>query len=56
MNHIKTIFNNVKSGSLVQEDIWDGSDHNYSRVANGVYFYRVKIDDENIWGKILVLK
>ena len=56
MNHIKTIFNNVKSGNLIQEDIWDGSDSNSKTVANGIYFYRVRIDDENIWGKILVLK
>jgi len=56
MNHIKTIFNNVKSGNLIQEDIWDGSDNNSKTVANGIYFYRVRIDNENIWGKILVLK
>ena len=56
MNHIRTIFNNIKSGSLTQEDIWDGLDNNSKLVANGVYFYRIRIDSEDIWGKILVLK
>jgi hypothetical protein len=57
MNHIKNILNGVtKSGSLDQEDIWNGTGKNSNRVPNGVYFYRLKIDDENIWGKILVLE
>ena len=57
MNHIKNLLSGIsKSGELEQEDVWNGTDKNSSRVPNGVYFYRVKIEDENIWGKILVLE
>jgi len=36
---------------------WDGKDDKGSRIANGVYFYRIKIDNETeTWGKILVIQ
>ena len=39
------------------DEIWDGKNDNRSIVANGVYFYRVEMNDQApIWGKILVLK
>jgi flagellar hook assembly protein FlgD len=39
------------------DEIWDGKNDRQSYVANGVYFYRVEVNDQSpIWGKILVLK
>jgi hypothetical protein len=39
------------------DEIWDGKNDNHSLVANGVYFYRIEIDNQSpLWGKILVLK
>lgn len=36
---------------------WDGKRDDGTQVSNGVYFYRIEIDkDEVIWGKILVLQ
>ena len=34
---------------------WDGKNSEGRTVANGVYFYRVKADDNTWWGKIMVL-
>ncbi|MDP8240286.1 MAG: hypothetical protein P9X24_14450 [Candidatus Hatepunaea meridiana] len=34
---------------------WDGRDFQQKIVANGVYFYRVKVNDNTWWGKILVI-
>jgi hypothetical protein len=37
--------------------IWDGKNDNGFQVANGVYFYRIQIDDDkDVWGKIIVLQ
>ena len=39
------------------DEIWNGRNDNNAIVANGVYFYRVEIDDQSpLWGKILVLR
>jgi len=57
MNHIRNIINEItKTGLDEQEEIWNGKDKNGNRVPNGVYFYRLRIENENIWGKILVLE
>ena len=57
MNHIRNIVNGVtRSGNDDKEEIWDGRDKNNSKVPNGVYFYRIKLDNDYIWGKILVLE
>jgi len=35
--------------------IWDGRDARHKTVANGVYFYRIKVGGNSWWGKIMVL-
>ena len=38
-------------------DVWDGRNGKGDRAANGVYFYRIKMDDgTDWWGKLAVLK
>ncbi|MDI6779269.1 MAG: hypothetical protein QME25_03615 [Bacteroidota bacterium] len=58
MNRVRTIIQNaVRSGKNEHDEIWDGRDDNGRFAANGVYFYRVRInEDEPTWGKIMVLK
>jgi hypothetical protein len=58
MNRVRTIIHNApRTGSAENEEIWDGTTDNRERVANGVYFYRVVINDgEPRWGKIMVLQ
>jgi len=34
---------------------WDGRDHRGSVVANGVYFYRLKVGSKELWGKVMVI-
>lgn len=34
---------------------WDGRDDARRIVANGVYFYRIQVDDKTWWGKVMVL-
>jgi len=39
------------------DEIWDGKNDARSVVANGVYFYRIETNNQDvIWGKILVLR
>ncbi len=35
--------------------IWDGKDANGNIVANGVYFYRLKLNGKELWGKVMVI-
>ena len=60
MHPVRTLIQNASrtSGSGKEYDeIWDGKSDNHSLVANGVYFYRIEIDNEEpLWGKIVVLK
>ncbi|MEX2115515.1 MAG: hypothetical protein WEB37_01410 [Bacteroidota bacterium] len=58
MQPVKTLLQNApRSGSQEHDEIWDGKDDRGNRVSNGVYFYRVEIEDkEPLWGKILVIK
>jgi flagellar hook assembly protein FlgD len=35
---------------------WDGRDGTGSRVASGIYFYRVSVDQQSYVGKMTVLK
>jgi hypothetical protein len=47
----------TRDGSVEHDEIWDGRDDSGRRVSNGVYFYRIEM--ENIdpqWGKIFVLQ
>lgn len=68
MNLVKTIIQNVQRGNPVHEidnlnsstngviDFWDGKDENGNIVPNGVYFYRVDVGDNKLYGKILVIQ
>ena len=47
----------TRIGSVEHDEIWDGRDDAGRRVSNGVYFYRVEIEDNDPqWGKIFVLQ
>jgi hypothetical protein len=58
MNRVRTLINNAQR-SVDQEfdELWDGRDDKGKIVANGVYFYTVKINNDTpMYGKILVLQ
>ncbi len=65
MNYVKTIIQNEARGAGVHTtgtdgsviDYWDGTDDNSHYVPNGVYFYRIELDDSEVfYGKILVVQ
>lgn len=59
MNMVKTIVENkrITAGTEYDNDIWDGYNRKGDMVHNGVYFYRIKMDDgTDWWGKLAVLK
>ena len=58
MAPVKTLLRSaMRSGSSEHDEIWDGRDDIGRRVANGVYFYRVEIgNNDPQWGKIFVLQ
>jgi ligand-binding sensor domain-containing protein len=58
MQPVRTLIqNSSRLSGKEYDEIWDGKNDNRSIVANGVYFYRVEMNDQApIWGKILVLK
>ncbi|CUU01434.1 BNR/Asp-box repeat-containing protein [Candidatus Kryptobacter tengchongensis] len=57
MRKIRTVILNApRDGIKEYDEIWDGKDDNGNIVPNGVYFYKVKIDDKEIYGKILVIQ
>ena len=46
-----------RSSGKEYDEIWNGRNDNRSMVVNGVYFYRVEINDQSPqWGKIMVLR
>ncbi len=58
MNPVRVLIQNAsRSGTSELFTAWDGKNDKGAIVANGVYFYRVEIDDEDdVWGKILLLQ
>lgn len=58
MNPVRTVIQNaVRNGATEQFTMWDGKNNDGYVVANGVYFYRVEIDDETpLWGKIILMQ
>jgi hypothetical protein len=58
MNLTRTVIQNATRNSPDEMfAIWDGKNDNGFQVANGVYFYRIQIDDDkDVWGKIIVLQ
>jgi ligand-binding sensor domain-containing protein len=55
---VKTVIQNVsRAGGNEYDELWDGRGDNKKYVANGVYFYRVEIENSNpIWGKVFVIR
>jgi hypothetical protein len=59
MNYIRTIIQNAPRNRTTEgaPDFWDGRDDNGNFLPNGVYFYRVDIDDEEpLFGKIIYMQ
>ncbi|MCX7761718.1 MAG: hypothetical protein N2252_02635 [Candidatus Kryptonium sp.] len=57
MRKIRTIISNAtRDGVKEYDEIWDGKDDSGKIVPNGVYFYRVKIDEKELYGKILLIQ
>ncbi len=58
MNRVRTLLHDaIRSTSTEYDEVWDGRCDNGTQAANGVYFYRVKIDDNDpLYGKIILLQ
>jgi hypothetical protein len=58
MNRVRTVVKDAqRSGSQEHDEIWDGRDDANNEVTNGVYFYRVVLNNgEPAWGKVMVLE
>ena len=57
MNRVRTLIHGASRNTGEQDELWEGRNDEGKAVANGVYFYRIKIDsDEPLFGKILVLQ
>ncbi len=58
MNPVRTLIQNAtRTGTDVLLLSGTAQMTMVSRLANGVYFYRVEFNDENpVWGKILLLQ
>ena len=52
---IKTLVNQWKSAG-VHNEIWSGQNDNNQMVSSGVYFYQVKVGDEQITKKMILSK
>jgi hypothetical protein len=55
---VKTLLRGApRGGSIEYDETWDGRDDMGRRVSNGVYFYRIEMQDSDPqWGKIFVLQ
>lgn len=58
MSPVRTVIQNATRNSPDELfTIWDGKNNDGNQVANGVYFYRIEIDNDTpVWGKILVIQ
>jgi hypothetical protein len=58
MNLVRTVLRQAfRSGATEHDEIWDGHDDSGRRVANGVYFYKVEVENGfTSWGKVVVLQ
>lgn len=57
MQPVRTLIQNaLRPGFSELDEIWDGTNDQNRLVANGVYFYRISIADQSLWGKVFVLK
>ena len=59
INYVRTVIQNVPRNRTIEgaPEFWDGRDDNGNLLPNGVYFYRVDIDDEEpLFGKIIYMQ
>ena len=58
MNRVRTVIKDAqRNGPGDHDELWNGRDDADNPVANGVYFYRLSVnDDEPVWGKVMVLQ
>jgi hypothetical protein len=58
MNRVRTVVKDAqRSGTQEYDEIWDGRDDARNFVTNGVYFYRVVLNNgDPTWGKVMVLE
>lgn len=58
MNRVRTLLHDApRDAGRSFDELWDGTTDGGKIVANGVYFYRIDIDnDEPLFGKILVIQ
>ena len=59
INYIRTVIQNASRNRTIEgaPDFWDRRDDNGNLLPNGVYFYRVDIDDEEpLFGKIIYMQ
>jgi hypothetical protein len=56
---VKTVVSNLpRQGGVESDDIvWDGTNGNGKVVANGVYFFRIELENgDDLWGKVVMIK
>ncbi|MBT8380510.1 MAG: hypothetical protein KJN64_14935 [Ignavibacteria bacterium] len=59
INYVRTVIQNAPRSRTIEgaPEFWDGRDDNGNLLPNGVYFYRVDIDDEKpLFGKIIYMQ
>ena len=59
MNYIRTVIQNAPRNRTIEgaPEFWDGTDDNGNLLPNGVYIYRVDIDEEEpLFGKIIYMQ
>jgi photosystem II stability/assembly factor-like uncharacterized protein len=59
INYVSTVIQNAPRNRTIEgaPEFWDGRDENGNLLPNGVYFYRVDIDDEEpLFGKIIYMQ
>jgi hypothetical protein len=59
INYVRTVIQNAPRNRTIEgaPEFWDGRDDNGNLLPNGVYFYRVDIDNEEpLFGKIIYMQ
>jgi photosystem II stability/assembly factor-like uncharacterized protein len=58
MNLVRMLLRQAfRTGAIEHDEIWDGRDDSGRRVSNGVYFYKVEVENGSTgWGKVVVLQ
>ena len=59
MHYIRTVIQNAPRNKTIESppEFWDGRDDSGKILPNGVYFYRVDVNDEEpLFGKIIYLQ